>query len=73
MITATVLLAETIVLEGVDVGVVYLLSWYELVEGVGGVWGSSKEGSEIKGGGGNRSDGFLGDTELLTNTARYDD
>jgi hypothetical protein len=29
-------------LKGVDVGVVYLLSWYELVEGVGGVRWSSK-------------------------------
>jgi hypothetical protein len=42
MVTATVLLAETLVLKGVDVGVVYLLSWYELVKGVGGVRWSSK-------------------------------
>jgi hypothetical protein len=42
VVAATIFLAETLVLKGVDVGVVYLLSWYELVEGVGGVWRSSK-------------------------------
>jgi hypothetical protein len=73
MIAATILPAETLVLKGVYVGVVYLLSWYEFVKRVGSVRGSSKEGSEIEGGGGNRGDGFLGDTELLPNTTRYDD
>jgi hypothetical protein len=42
MIMTTVFLAETLVLQGVDVGVVYLLSWHELVESVGCVWGSSE-------------------------------
>jgi hypothetical protein len=42
VVAATVLLTETLVLKSVDVGVVYLLSWYELVEGVGGVRWSSK-------------------------------
>jgi hypothetical protein len=42
VVAATVFLTETLVLEGVDVGVVYLLSWYELVEGVGGIRRSSK-------------------------------
>jgi hypothetical protein len=73
MITATVLLAETLVLKSVYMGVVYLLPRYELVECVGGVQGSSQEGSEVKGGGGNGSDRFLRNTELLPNMARYDD
>jgi hypothetical protein len=42
VVAATVFLTETLVLEGVNVGVMYLLSWYELVEGVGGVRWSSK-------------------------------
>jgi hypothetical protein len=42
VVAATVFLTETLMLEGVDVGVVYLPSWYELVEGVGGVRWSSK-------------------------------
>jgi hypothetical protein len=42
VVTATVFLAETLVLKGVDVGVVYLLPRYEFVEGVGGVRWSSK-------------------------------
>jgi hypothetical protein len=42
VVAATVFLAETLVLKGVDVGIVYLLSWYELVESVGGVRWSSK-------------------------------
>jgi hypothetical protein len=42
VVAATVFLAEALVLKGVDVGVVYLLPWYELVEGVGGVRWSSK-------------------------------
>jgi hypothetical protein len=42
VVPATVFLAETLVLKSVDVGVVYLLSRYELVEGVSGVWWSSK-------------------------------
>jgi hypothetical protein len=42
VVAATVFLTETLVLKGVDVGVMYLLPWYELVEGVGGVRWSSK-------------------------------
>jgi hypothetical protein len=42
VVTTTVFLTEALVLKGVDVGVVYLLSWYKLVEGVGGVRWSSK-------------------------------
>jgi hypothetical protein len=42
VVAATVFLAEALVLKGVNVGVVYLLPWYKLVEGVGGVWWSSK-------------------------------
>jgi hypothetical protein len=42
VVTAAVFLAETLVLKGVDMGVVHLLPWYELVEGVGGVRRSSK-------------------------------
>jgi hypothetical protein len=42
VVTATVLLAEALVLKGVDVGVMYLLSWYKLVESVSGVRWSSK-------------------------------
>jgi hypothetical protein len=42
VVTATIFFAETLVLKSVDVGVVYLLSWYKLVEGVSGVRWSSK-------------------------------
>jgi hypothetical protein len=42
VVTATVFLAETLMLKGVYVGVVYLSPGYELVEGVGGVRWSSK-------------------------------
>jgi hypothetical protein len=73
VVMATILLTEALVLEGMYVGVVYLLSWYELVERVGSVRGSTKEGSEVKGRRRFGSDGFLGDTELLPNAVRYDD
>jgi hypothetical protein len=42
MVAAMVFFAKTLVLKGVDVGVVYLLSWNKLVEGVGGVRWSSE-------------------------------
>jgi hypothetical protein len=42
VIMAAVFLAEALVLKGVDVGVVYLLSQYEFVKGVGHVWWASK-------------------------------
>jgi hypothetical protein len=42
MVTATIFFAETLMFQGVDMGVVYLLSWYELVEGVGSVRWASK-------------------------------
>jgi hypothetical protein len=42
MVTAMVFFAETLVLKGVDVGVVHLLPWYELVKGVGSVRWASK-------------------------------
>jgi hypothetical protein len=42
VVAATVFLAEALVLKGMDVGVVYLLSWYELVESVGGIRWSSE-------------------------------
>jgi hypothetical protein len=73
VVMATIFFAKALVLEGVDMGVMYLLSWYELVESVGGIQGSPKESAEIKGGRGNGSDGFLGDLELLPNMMQYDD
>jgi hypothetical protein len=42
MVMAMVFFAETLVLKSVDVGVVYLLSRYELVEGVSGIRWSAK-------------------------------
>jgi hypothetical protein len=42
MIAATEFLAKALVLQGMDMGVVHLLPWYELVEGVGGVGWSSE-------------------------------
>jgi hypothetical protein len=42
MVPAAILLAEALVLKGVDVGVMYLFPRYKLVEGVGGVRWSSK-------------------------------
>jgi hypothetical protein len=42
VVAATIFLAKTLVLKSVDMGVVYLLSRYKLVEGVSGVRWSSK-------------------------------
>jgi hypothetical protein len=42
MVAATVFFAKTLMLKGVDVGVVHLLSRNKLVEGVGGVRWASK-------------------------------
>jgi hypothetical protein len=40
MVAAAVFLAETLVLQGVDIGVMYLPFWFELMKSVGSVWGS---------------------------------
>ena len=44
VVCAIFLLAEELVLEGVDVSDVYPSSWFELVELVGRVWGFAQEG-----------------------------